>query len=75
MIATYLVLLIPLLGIVLFAVAGHKTDMGKTNVWLNAVCLLATLWLAINVLNQGTLLSANKAFLVDIVAPKIRTIV
>ncbi len=65
MIAAYLLLIIPLFGIVFFAFAGHKQDTGKINVWLNAVSLLATLWLAINVLNGGTLLSADKAFLVD----------
>jgi hydrogenase-4 component F len=65
MIAAYLVLLIPLIGLVLFAVIGHKTDTGKLNVWFNAVCLLATLWLAINVLNQGAMLSPDKELLID----------
>ena len=65
MIAVYLVLLIPLVGIVFFALGGHRADMGKLNVRFNAICLLATIWLAVNVLNQGTILSANKAFLID----------
>ena len=65
MIAAYLVLLIPLVGIVFFALAGHRTDTGKFNVWFNGVSLLATIWLAINVLNQGTIISAGKAFLID----------
>jgi len=65
MIATYLVLLIPLVGIIYFALAGHKTDTGKLNVWFNGICLLATIWLAINVLNQGTIISSDKAFLID----------
>jgi len=65
MIAVYLVLLIPLVGIVFFALGGHRADTGKINVKFNAVCLLATIWLAINVLNQGTILSADKAFLID----------
>ena len=65
MIAAYFLLLIPLFGIVFFAFAGHKADTGLVNIRLNAISLLATLWLAINVLNGGTLLSAHKAFLVD----------
>jgi len=65
MIAAYLVLLIPLVGIVYFALAGHKADTGKVNVRFNGISLAATIWLAINVLNEGTLLSSNKAFLID----------
>jgi hydrogenase-4 component F len=65
MIAAYLVLLIPFTGIVFFAVTGHRTDTGKLNVRFNAVCLAATLWLAMNVLNRGAILSADRAFLID----------
>ncbi|MEQ1531042.1 MAG: hydrogenase 4 subunit F [Methylococcales bacterium] len=65
MIAAYLVLLIPLVGIGFFAWSGHQTDTGKINIWFNGVSLLATLWLAINVMNNGTILSENKAFLID----------
>jgi hydrogenase-4 component F len=65
MIAAYLVLLIPFVGIVFFALAGHRADTGKLNVRFNAICLLATIWLAINVLNQGTILSSSKAFVID----------
>jgi len=65
MIPAYLLLLITLSGIVFFALSGHKANMGKINVWFNAVSLFATVWLAINVFNNGTILSADKAFLVD----------
>ena len=65
MIAVYLVLLIPLVGIVYFALAGHRADTGKLNVRFNGANLAATIWLAINVLNQGTLISSGKAFLID----------
>ncbi len=65
MIAVYFVLLIPFGGIVFFAFAGHKADTGKLNVRFNAICLLATIWLAINVLDQNTILSSGKAFLID----------
>lgn len=58
-------LLIPLAGMAFFALAGHRADSGAWNIRLNAVNLIATLWLAINVLREGTILSADKAFLVD----------
>ncbi|WP_442496769.1 hydrogenase 4 subunit F [Methylobacter sp. sgz302048] len=65
MIAAYLVLLIPLLGMAFFALAGHRADSGLLNIRLNAVNLVATVWLAINVLREGTILSSGKAFLID----------
>ena len=65
MIAAYLVLLIPFIGIVFFALAGHKQETGKLNVRFNAITLVATIWLAINVLNNGTILSAGKALIID----------
>jgi len=65
MIAAYLVLLIPFSGIVFFAFAGHRQETGRLNVRFNAVNLLATVWLAVNVLNNGTLLSAGQAILID----------
>ncbi|OAI12208.1 hydrogenase 4 subunit F [Methylomonas lenta] len=65
MIAAYLVLLIPFIGIVFFAFAGHKQDTGRLNVRFNAITLAATVWLAVNVLNNGTILSSDKAFIID----------
>lgn len=65
MIAAYLVLLIPFFGILFFALGGHRPDTGRINIGFNAFCLLATIWLAMNVLTEGTILSANKAFLID----------
>ncbi|NJA08480.1 hydrogenase 4 subunit F [Methylococcaceae bacterium WWC4] len=65
MIAAYLVMLIPLVGILFFAFVGHQRETGQLNVRFNAVTLLATVWLAVNVLNNGTILSAGKAFIVD----------
>ncbi len=65
MIPAYLLLLITLVGIVFFGLSGDKPKMGHINVWFNSVSLVATLWLAINVLNHGTIISAGKAFLVD----------
>lgn len=65
MIAVYFLIAISLVGIIFFATTGHKTDTGKINVWINSASLLATIWMAINVLNQGTIVSANKVFLID----------
>jgi hydrogenase-4 component F len=65
MIPAYLLLLITLVGIVFFGLSGDKPKIGHINVWFNSVSLVATLWLAINVFNNGTILSADKAFLVD----------
>lgn len=65
MIAVYCVLFIPFSGILFFALSGHKADTGRINVGLNGICLLATIALAIGVLNQGTLISSGKAFLID----------
>lgn len=65
MIAAYLVLLIPFIGIVIFAFAGHQQNTGQLNVRFNAISLAATIWLAVNVLNNGTILSSGKAFIID----------
>ncbi|MGY6276429.1 hydrogenase 4 subunit F [Methylomonas sp. MgM2] len=65
MIAAYLVLLVPFIGIVFFAFFGHKPETGRFNVRFNAVTLAATVWLAVNVLNNGTILSGGRAFIVD----------
>lgn len=64
MIAAYLVLLIPFVGILYFAFASQR-DAGQLNVHFNAATLLATVWLAVNVLNKGTILSTTKAFIID----------
>ena len=65
MIAVYFILFLALLGIVYFALIGHRTDVGKINTALNGISFLATVWLAVTVLKHGTLLSENKAFLID----------
>lgn len=65
MIAAYLLLLIPLVGIIFFAFPGHKIDTGKVNVWFNGISLLATIWLAVKVLNVGSIFSTGLAFMVD----------
>jgi hydrogenase-4 component F len=65
MIAVYLILTLPLVGIIYFATLGHKADTGKINILLNTLCFFASIWLAVTVLIKGTLLSADKAFLID----------
>ncbi|OQK18596.1 hydrogenase 4 subunit F [Methyloprofundus sedimenti] len=65
MIPAYLLLLLPLLGIFYFALFGHQEDVGRQNIRFNAVTLFLSLWLAVNVFNSGTLLSAEEYFIVD----------
>lgn len=65
MIPAYLLLLLPLLGIIYFALFGHKEDVGQQNTRFNGVTLLLSLWLAVNVFNSGTILSADEYFIVD----------
>ncbi|MCF7971444.1 MAG: hydrogenase 4 subunit F [Methylococcaceae bacterium] len=65
MIPAYLLLLLPLLGIVYFGLLGHKEDVGRQNIRFNGVTLFLSLWLAVNVFNSGSLISAGDYFIVD----------
>ncbi|SHE21988.1 hydrogenase 4 subunit F [methanotrophic endosymbiont of Bathymodiolus puteoserpentis (Logatchev)] len=65
MIPAYLLLLLPLLGILYFGLLGHKEDVGKQNIRFNGVTLLLSLWLAVNVFLSGTILSTDQYFIVD----------
>ncbi len=65
MIPAYLLLFIPFAGILYFALCGHKEEVGRHNVWFNAIALLLSLWLAIDVFNSGTILSSNQYFIID----------
>ncbi|MCD2451614.1 hydrogenase 4 subunit F [Methylicorpusculum oleiharenae] len=65
MIAAYMLLLIPFLGIVFFGLTGHRDDTGKVNIGFNTLSFLASVWLAVKVLNIGSLYSADQAFLID----------
>lgn len=65
MIPVYLLLLFPLIGIVYFALFGHKEEIGRHNVWFNGAALFVSLWLAINVFNSGTILSSGQYFIID----------
>jgi hydrogenase-4 component F len=65
MIALYLVLVLPLAGMVYQVVFGHLANAGNMNVRFNAVTFLATLFLAYQVLDQGRLVTHDEQFLLD----------
>jgi hydrogenase-4 component F len=63
--ALYLTLLMPLAGTFLFAFIGHWRSAGKFNLLICIATFLTSLQLAINVFNEGPLLSEGKLFYVD----------
>ena len=65
MTALWLVLLIPLAGVVIQALFGHSRAAGWLTVALSAATFAASLGLASDVLRQGPLLSGNKLLYVD----------
>ncbi|UCH53777.1 MAG: hydrogenase 4 subunit F [Pseudomonadota bacterium] len=65
MIAVYLTLLLPLAGMLVFALIGHWRHAGWINVGLNAVVFAVTVLLAWRVLEDGALLSDDKYFFID----------
>ncbi|MGR9045136.1 MAG: hydrogenase 4 subunit F [Gammaproteobacteria bacterium] len=65
MIAVYLILLVPLVGIVFLAVQGDSDQSRRYNVFFNAATLICSLWLAIDVLLEGPLLSSGKQLYID----------
>ena len=65
MIPAYLLLLLPLIGVIYFGVLGHKENIGRQNVRFNGVAFILSLWLAVNVLNSGTIISSDEYFIVD----------
>jgi hydrogenase-4 component F len=66
MIALYLVLLIPLAGMVLLGLRGEDSHgAGRLNVHCNAWALAASVWLAVDVLLHGPRLSPGQLLYVD----------
>ena len=65
MIAVYLVLLIPIVGMGVLGLVGHQPFAGTLNVRFNAVALAVSLLLAWIVLDGGPVLSADKLFYID----------
>ncbi len=61
----WLMLMIPLSGIVLLAFIGHLRLAGWINVALSACTLAASLWLAVLVLAGGPLLSPSRMLYID----------
>jgi hydrogenase-4 component F len=65
MTALWLVLLIPMAGMVLQAFIGHHRHAGWVNVTLTGATLLCSLWLALTVFEHGPLLSESKLLYID----------
>ncbi|MEK6551641.1 MAG: hydrogenase 4 subunit F, partial [Pseudomonadota bacterium] len=65
MIALWATLLLPLTGMVLLALVGHRRSAGWINVSINGASLAASLWLAWTVLHDGPLLSTGKFLYID----------
>ena len=65
MIAVYLILLVPLVGIVFLALQKNNDKSRRFNVIFNAATLVCSVWLAIEVLLRGPLLSSGKQLYID----------
>ncbi|PKM11569.1 MAG: hydrogenase 4 subunit F [Gammaproteobacteria bacterium HGW-Gammaproteobacteria-3] len=65
MIAVYLILLAPLIGIAVLAVQGDPDKSRRYNIIFNAITLICSLWLAVLVLLKGPLLSSGKQLYID----------
>jgi len=65
MIALWLTLLIPLIGILLQTLIGHTRPAGWVNVILSAMTFAASLGLALGVLEYGPLLSPSRMLYID----------
>lgn len=65
MIPVYALLLLSGMGVVFFALCGHKEVVGKWNTQMSGVSLLLTVILAGEVFHRGTLISTHQAFLID----------
>ncbi|HLF95533.1 MAG TPA: hydrogenase 4 subunit F [Methylococcaceae bacterium] len=65
MIAVYVLLLIPLAGMVILALRGHGPRAGRINTQLNGLTLACTIVLAVDVLLHGPLLSSGKLLYID----------
>ncbi|MGR9100734.1 MAG: hydrogenase 4 subunit F [Gammaproteobacteria bacterium] len=65
MIAVYLILLIPFVGMFVLALFGHKETAGRLNTRFNAGLLAASLLLAWTVLDKGPVMSGDQLFFID----------
>ncbi|MBE0434552.1 MAG: hydrogenase 4 subunit F [Methylomicrobium sp.] len=65
MIAVYLILLIPFSGSVILALQNAPDRSRRYNTGFNALSLFFSIWLAVEVLLKGPLLSSGKQFYID----------
>lgn len=65
MIAVFAVLLTPLAGMVLLALKGAGPNAGQINIRCNFLALLASIWLAVDVLIHGPEISSGQLLYVD----------
>ncbi len=65
MIAVYLLLVIPLAGMALLGLRGDSPEAGRLNSRCNGLALLASVWLAIEVLIDGPKLSSGQLIYID----------
>ena len=65
MTALWLMLLIPLTGVVLLAFIGHHRHAGWVNIILSSLSLASSLWLAVHVLANGPYLSPSRMMYID----------
>jgi hydrogenase-4 component F len=65
MTALYLTLLFPLAGVFVLAAVGHRRAAGTINLLLTVATFATALQLALEVFNNGTLISPGKLFYVD----------
>ena len=65
MILVYLILLVPFVGMGILSLLGNRPVASRINVWFNSISLVASLILALLVLDQGPILSIDKLFYID----------
>ncbi len=63
--ALYLTLLLPLVGTLLFGLIGHWRSAGTLNILISGAGFLCALQLAVDIFNQGPMLSPGKLFYID----------
>ena len=65
MIAAYLLLLVPVVGMLLLSWVNDSHKAGRINIRFNAVALFASVWLAVDVLLEGPILSPTQMLYID----------
>jgi len=65
MIAVYLLLLVPLAGMLFLSRVRDSHQAGRINIRFNSLSLVASLWLAVDVLLEGPILSHSQMLYID----------